>query len=62
MSRVKYLILSKTRQILEANEMKVIRKIVGKTKVDTLGSQQIRESNLLMAGWKEEEEENETNM
>ena len=48
--------------MLEANEMKVLRKIVGKTKVDTLGSQQIRESNLLMAGWKEGEEENETNM
>ena len=35
----------KTRQILEANEMNVLRKIVGKTKVDRIRSQQIRESS-----------------
>jgi hypothetical protein len=40
--------------------MKVPRKIVGKTKIDRIRSQQIRESNLLMSGWKEEE--NGTNM
>ena len=34
----------KTTQMLEANEMKVVRKIVGKTKIDRLRSQQIRES------------------
>ena len=33
-----------TRQILKANEMKVLRKIVGKTKIDIIRSQQIRES------------------
>ena len=30
--------------MLEANEMKVLRKIVGKTKIDRIRSQQIRES------------------
>jgi hypothetical protein len=30
--------------MLEANEMKVPRKIVGKTKTDRISSQQIRES------------------
>jgi hypothetical protein len=35
---------SRTRQILEANEMKILRKIVGKTKIDRIRSQQIRES------------------
>ena len=30
--------------MLEGNEMKVLRKIVGKTKIDTIRSQQIRES------------------
>ena len=42
--------------------MKVPRKIVGKSKIDRIRSQQIRESfgiNLLMSGWKEEEEEEE---
>ena len=34
----------KNRQMLEANEMKVLRKIVGKTKIDRIRSQQIRES------------------
>ena len=34
----------KARQMLEANEMKVVRKILGKTKVDRIRSQQIRES------------------
>ena len=34
----------KSRQILEANEMKVLRQIVGKTKIDRIRSQQIRES------------------
>jgi hypothetical protein len=31
-------------QIFEANEMKVLRKIVGKTKIDRISSQQIRDS------------------
>ena len=51
--------------MLEANEMKVLRQIVGKTKIDRIRSQQIRESavsNLLMSGWKEKEEENGINM
>ena len=55
---------AKTRQMLEANEMKVLRKLVGKPKIDRIRSQQIRDhavSNLLMSGWKEEEE-NGTNM
>ena len=46
--------------MLEANEMEVLKEIVGKTKMDGLRSQQIREScvsNLLMSGWKEEEED-----
>ena len=30
--------------MLEANEMKVLRKIIGKTKIDRIRSQQIRES------------------
>ena len=34
----------KNRQMLEANEMKVLRKIVGKTKIDRIRSQQIRQS------------------
>ena len=34
----------KIRQKLEASEMKVLRKIVGKTKIDRIRSQQIRES------------------
>ena len=35
---------SKTRQTLEVNEMKVLRAIVGKTKIDRIRSQQIGES------------------
>ena len=35
---------TKTRQMLEANEMKVPRKIDCKTKIDRIRSQQIRES------------------
>ena len=34
---------SRTRLILEASEMKVLRKIVGKRKIDRIRSQQIRE-------------------
>jgi hypothetical protein len=34
----------KTTQMLEGNEMKVLRKIVGKTKTGRIRSQQIRES------------------
>ena len=48
--------------MLEVNEMKVLRKVVGKTKRGRIRSQQIREScgiYLLMSGWKEEEEEEE---
>ena len=44
--------------------MEVLRKIVGKTKIDRTRSQKIREScgyNLLLSGWKEEEEEEEEN-
>ena len=56
---------TKNRQKFEANEMKALRKIVGKTKTDRIISQQITEnpvlSNLLMSEWKEEEE-NGTNM
>ena len=36
--------ISNTSQMLEANEMKVLRKIVDKTKIDRIRSQQIRES------------------
>ena len=49
--------------MLEAYEMKVLRKIVGKTEIDRIRSQQIREScanQPIMRGWKEEEEENGT--
>ena len=45
--------------MLEANEMKLLRKIFGKTKIHRIRSQQIREPcgiNLLMSGWKGEEE------
>ena len=35
---------SRTRQMLEVNEMKVLRKIVGKTEIDRIRSQQIGES------------------
>ena len=34
----------KTREILEANAVKVLRKIVSKSKIDRIRSQQIRES------------------
>ena len=43
--------------MVEANEMKVLRKIFGKTKIDRIRKQQIRESNLLMNGCKDEEVE-----
>ena len=48
---------TKTRQMLEANENKLLRKIVTKTKINKIRSQQIREFcgiPLLMSGWKEE--------
>ena len=50
--------------MLETNEMIVLRKIVGKTKIARIRSPQIREScgslsNLLKGGWKDEEEEGE---
>ena len=51
--------------MLEANEMKVLRKIVGKTKQveqEVNKSENSAISSLLMTGWKEEEEENGTNM
>ena len=43
--------------MLEANEMKALRKVVGKTKIDRIRSQQIREycgTQQLMSGWKEQ--------
>ena len=49
--------------MLEGNEMKILRKIVGKTKIDSIRSQQIREScgvHQLMSGWKEEEDNGTT--
>ena len=36
--------IRKNSQMLEANDVKILRKIVGKTKIDRIGSQQIRES------------------
>ena len=48
--------------MLGKNETKVLTKIVEKTKIDRIRSQQIREScgiQLLMSGRKEEEEEEE---
>ena len=54
----------KTRQMLEANKMKVRRKIK-KNKKDRIRSQQMREScriQLTTEGVKEEEEDNGTNM
>ena len=44
--------------MLAGSVMKVIRKIVGKTKIDRIRSQQIREScgiQPINDGWKEEE-------
>ena len=44
--------------MLEANEIKVLRKIVGKTKIDRIRNQQITESSgiqPIISGWKEEE-------
>ena len=53
----------KPRQMLEANKKKVLWKIVGKTKVNRINSQQIRESCGIQSvnEWKEEEEDG-TNM
>ena len=56
---------TETSKILEANEMKVLRKIVGKTKIDRIRSQQIRESCGIYQSiieWVEREEENGTNV
>ena len=36
--------VQKKRHILEANEMKVLRKIVGKTEIDKIRSLELRES------------------
>ena len=49
--------------MLEANEMKVLTKIVGRTKVESEvnKSENPAVSNQLMSGWKGEEE-NRTNM
>ena len=49
--------------MLEANEMKIIRKIVDETKIEQEAkkSENPVVSNKLMSGWKGEEE-NETNM
>ena len=59
----------KTRRMLQANEMKILRKIVDKTKIDRITSQQISESCCIQPinDWvkeeeEEEEEENGTNM
>ena len=49
--------------MLEANEMKVLRKIVGKTKIDKISQHKTENpavSSLLMNGWKGKE--NGTNM
>ena len=50
--------------MLEANEMKLLRKSASKTKIDRIRNQQSGNpaiSNLSMGGWKEKEE-NGTNM
>ena len=47
--------LKKTRQMLEASKMKILRKIVCKIKLDRIRSQQIRDFNPLMSGCKEDE-------
>ena len=47
--------------MLEANEMKVLRKIVGKRKLEANKSENLAVSNILMSGWRDEEE-NGTNM
>ena len=46
--------------MLEANKMKLLRKIVGKTKIEQEANklENPEVSNLLMSRWKEEEEEN----
>ena len=54
---------TKIRQMLEATEMKVLKKVLGKTKVCKINQSEIPSVfNILMSGWKEEEEENGTNM
>ena len=62
-------VTSETRRRLETNGMKVLRKIVDKTKIDRITSQQISESCCIQPinDWvkeeeEEEEEENGTNM
>ena len=45
--------IKKNRQMLEANEVKVLSKIVGKTKIDRI-SENPAVSYLLMREWKEE--------
>jgi hypothetical protein len=50
-----YLVTYKTRQMLEANEMKVLRKTVGKTNIDRIRANKSENPavfNLLMSGWK----------
>jgi hypothetical protein len=44
--------------MLEANETEVLRKIVGKTKIDKEANKSENSvvTNVLMSGWKEEEE------
>ena len=43
--------------MLETNEMKVLSKIVGKTKIEEANkSDNLAVSNILKSGWKEEED------
>ena len=48
--------------MLEANEMKVLKRIVGKAEIERIRSQKSENpavSNLLISGWKGEEEKRE---